>query len=285
MKLLYTFALLSVLLQPAQSQEAQSQDDAALHVTGWRLVWSAEFQGPAGSAPDPAIWTYDLGTNNGWGNNEKENYTNSTGNAFLDGDGHLVIQAIATPNGGYTSARLKTQGLYSVTYGKIEMRARIPFGQGLWPAFWMLGSDIDSVGWPHCGEIDIMENIGKEPSTVHGTVHGPGYSGGNGIGAPFLLPDGQRFADGFHTFAVVWGPESVDFLVDNTPYKTVATADLPPGAQWVFTHPFFLILNVAVGGNWPGYPDATTQFPQQMVVDYIRVYRNSFGRLLPPRKR
>jgi beta-glucanase (GH16 family) len=279
MKLLYTFALLAVLHQPAQSQD----DAAARHATVWRLVWSAEFQGPAGSAPDPAIWTYDLGTNNGWGNNEKENYTNSTGNAFLDGAGHLIIQAIATRDGGFTSARLKTQGLYSVTYGKIEMRARIPFGQGLWPAFWMLGSDIDSVGWPHCGEIDIMENIGKEPSTVHGTVHGPGYSG-NGIGAPFLLPDGQRFADDFHTFAVVWGPESVDFLVDNTPYKTVTTADLPPGAQWVFTHPFFLILNVAVGGNWPGYPDATTQFPQQMVVEYIRVYRNN-SRLLPPRKR
>jgi len=276
MKLLYTFALLAVLLQPAQSQE----DANARHATVWRLVWGAEFQGPAGSAPDPAIWTYDLGAS-GWGNNEKENYTNSTDNAFLDGAGHLIIQAIATPNGGYTSARLKTQGLYSVTYGKIEMRARIPFGQGIWPAFWMLGDDIDSAGWPRCGEIDIMENIGREPSTVHGTVHGPGYSGGNGIGAPFLLPNGQRFADGFHTFAVVWGPESVDFLVDNIAYKTVTTADLPQGAQWVFNHPFFLILNVAVGGNWPGDPDATTQFPQQMAVEYVRVFRSSSGRLLP----
>jgi len=276
MKLLYTFALLAILRQPAQSQE----DANARRATVWRLVWSAEFQGPAGSAPDPAIWTYDLGAT-GWGNNEKENYTNSTDNAYLDGAGHLIIQAIATPNGGYTSARLKTQGLYSVTYGKIEMRARIPFGQGIWPAFWMLGDDIDSAGWPRCGEIDIMENIGKEPSTVHGTVHGPGYSGGNGIGAPFLLPNGQRFADDFHTFAVVWGPESVDFLVDNIAYKSVTTADLPAGTQWVFNHPFFLILNVAVGGNWPGDPDATTQFPQQMAVEYVRVFRSSSGRSLP----
>jgi beta-glucanase (GH16 family) len=279
MKLLYTLALLPVLFQPARSQDSA----AASHATLWRLVWSAEFQGPAGSAPDPAIWTYDLGAT-GWGNNEKENYTNSTDNAFLDGNGHLIIQAIATPNGGYTSARLKTQGLYSLAYGKIEMRARVPFGQGIWPAFWMLGNDIGSVGWPGCGEIDIMENIGKEPSTVHGTVHGPGYSGGNGIGAPFLLQDGQRFADSFHTFAVVWGPESVDFLVDNTLYKSVTPAGLPPGAQWVFTHPFFLILNVAVGGNWPGDPNATTQFPQQMVVEYVRVYGNSSGRLLPGKR-
>jgi beta-glucanase (GH16 family) len=278
MKFLHTFALLAVLLQPARSQNSA----ASAHPTIWRLVWSEEFDGPAGSAPDPAIWTYDLGAT-GWGNNEKENYTNSTDNAFLDGEGHLIIQAIATP-GGYTSARLKTQGLYSLTYGKIEIRARLPFGQGIWPAAWMLGGDIGSIGWPGCGEIDIMENIGKEPSTIHGTVHGPGYSGANGIGAPFLLPNGARFADGFHTFAVVWGPESLDFLVDDILYKSVTPADLPPGAQWVFTHPFFLILNVAVGGNWPGNPNATTQFPQQMAVDYVRVYRNGSGGLFP-RKR
>jgi beta-glucanase (GH16 family) len=262
-----------MLVLPALVWSGQEQDAARHSVpAAWRLIWSDEFAGPAGSPPNPAIWTYDLGAG-GWGNAEKENYTKSTDNAFLDGEGHLVIKAIATA-GGYTSARLKTQGLYSVTYGKIEMRAQIPFGQGLWPAFWMLGVDIDSAGWPHCGEIDIMENIGKEPSVVHGTVHGPVSSAAYGIGAPFQLLNGQRFADGFHKFGVIWGPESVEFLVDNTPYKTVTPADLPPGADWVYSHPFFLLLNVAVGGNWPGYPDATTQFPQQMVVDYVRVYRN-----------
>src|SRR5260370_27751270 len=151
MKLLYTLILLAVPLRSTQSQDA-----SAAPANVWRLIWSDEFAGPAGSAPDPAIWTYDLGAT-GWGNNEKENYTNSTDNAYLDGDGHLVIQAMATPNGGYTSARLKTQGLYSLTYGRIEMRARIPFGQGIWPAFWMLGNDIGSIGWAPCGGNGLIE--------------------------------------------------------------------------------------------------------------------------------
>ena len=270
MRLLCTLAL-AAMVCAAQEESAQRRPTAR---AAWRLVWSDDFNGEAGAAPNPAIWTYDLGNNSGWGNQELENYTNSRDNSFQDGAGHLVIRALSPTPGRYTSARLKTQGLYALTYGKIEMRARIPFGQGLWPAFWMLGVDIDSNGWPSCGEIDIMENIGREPSTVHGTVHGPGYSGANGIGAPFPLPNGQRFADGFHLYAVVWGPESVEFLVDDTPYKTVTPADLPQGATWVYSHPFFLLLNVAVGGSWPGNPDATTQFPQQMVVDYVRVYRN-----------
>ena len=269
MRLLCILAL-AVVVCAAQEESARRRPADRAE---WRLVWSDEFNGEAGAAPNPAIWTYDLGAG-GWGNQELENYTNSRDNSFQDGQGHLVIRALSPRPGSYTSARLKTQGLYSLTYGKIEMRAQIPFGQGLWPAFWMLGVDINSNGWPRCGEVDIMENIGREPSTVHGTVHGPGYSGANGIGAPFQLPNGQRFADGFHTYAVVWGPESVEFLVDNTPYKSVTPADLPQGATWVYSHPFFLLLNVAVGGSWPGNPDATSQFPQQMVVDYVRVYRN-----------
>src|SRR5215471_17585485 len=187
-------ALAALLILPAV---LPAQDAAAMRP--WRLVWSDDFDGPANSAPNRTKWTYDLGKT-GWGNAELENYTNSTDNAFLDGNGHLVIQAVA--NGSqYTSARLKTQGLAGFTYGKIEARIQVPFGQGIWPAFWMLGTDISRVGWPRCGEIDIMENIGKEPSTVHGTAHGPGYSGGNGIGAPYALPSGQRFADAFHEFA------------------------------------------------------------------------------------
>ena len=248
---------------------AFGQDAAALHP--WQVVWSDEFDGVANSAPDRAKWTYDLGQS-GWGNSELENYTNSTSNAFLDGNGHLVIQAIAAGGGMYTSARLKTQGLVAFTYGKIAARIQIPFGQGIWPAFWMLGTDIGSAEWPRCGEIDIMENIGREPSAVHGTVHGPGYSGANGIGAPFVLPGGQRFADDFHVFAVAWEKDSVVFEVDGHVYKRVTPADLPAGTGWVYEHPFFLLLNVAVGGNWPGYPDATTRFPQRMVVDWVRVY-------------
>ena len=171
----------------------------------WRLEWADEFDGPANSAPDPSKWTRDLGQS-GWGNKELENYTNSTENAFLDGAGHLVIQAMRAGEGGYTSARLKTQGLASFTYGRIEARMRIPYGQGIWPAFWMLGEDIKTNGWPRSGEIDIMENIGKEPATVHGTVHGPGYSGGKGIGRPYQLAAG-RFADAFHVYAVIWERE------------------------------------------------------------------------------
>jgi beta-glucanase (GH16 family) len=237
----------------------------------WRLVWSDEFDGPANAAPDLTKWTYDLGQT-GWGNAELENYTSSISNAFQDGSGHLVIQAVASAGGGYASARLKTQGLATFSYGKIEARIRIPFGQGIWPAFWMMGADITAVGWPHCGEIDIMENRGKEPATIHGTVHGPGYSAAKGIGAPYKLPAGQRFADEFHLFTVLRDQESVEFQVDGHTYKRVTPADLPAGAPWVFDHPFFLLLNVAVGGKWPGYPDATTHFPQRMVVDYVRVY-------------
>ena len=238
--------------------------------TSWRLEWADEFDGPANSAPDRAKWARDLG-HSGWGNKELENYTNSTENAFLDGAGHLVIQAIRTPEGGYTSARLKTTGLAAFTYGKIEARMQIPYGQGIWPAFWMLGEDIKTNGWPRSGEIDIMENIGKEPATVHGTVHGPGYSGGKGIGAPFALASG-RFADAFHVYTVIWERASIEFLVDGQSFKRVTPADLPEGAKWVYDHPFFLLLNLAVGGNWPGNPDASTEFPQRMTVDYVRVY-------------
>jgi beta-glucanase (GH16 family) len=137
----------------------------------------------------------------------------------------------------------------------------------------MLGDDIEKKGWPKCGEIDIMENIGKEPAMVHGTIHGPGYSGDKGIGGPFELPAGQRFADDFHVFAVEWEPKAIRFYVDDHLYTTRTPADLPHGAKWVYKHPFFILLNVAVGGGWPGNPDSSTIFPQTLVVDYVRVYR------------
>jgi beta-glucanase (GH16 family) len=147
----------------------------------------------------------------------------------------------------------------------------LPAGQGIWPAFWMLGADIASVGWPACGEIDIMENIGREPSIAHGTVHGRGYSGGNGVSARYTLPAGQAFAQGFHVFAIQWASRAIAFSVDGTTYATVTPSSLPAGTSWVFDKPFFLILNVAVGGTFPGPPDATTTYPQEMIVDYVRV--------------
>jgi beta-glucanase (GH16 family) len=256
---------------------AFSTDFPAFAQEGWQLVWSDEFTGPANSAPDLTKWTYDLGAT-GWGNRELENYTGSRQNALLDGRGNLVIRALKTAEGGYTSARLKTQGKFTFTYGKVEARIKIPFGQGIWPAFWMLGANIGSAHWPACGEVDIMENIGKEPARVHGTVHGPGYSGGNGIGRPYDLAGGGKLADDFHLFTVVWQPESVEFLVDGVSYHKVTHASLPQGARWVFDAPMFLLLNLAIGGNWPGNPDSTTQFPQEMVVDYVRMYRGGGAR-------
>ena len=244
----------------------------------WTLVWSDDFNGPNGSSPDASKWVFDIG-GGGWGNNELETYTSRTQNAYLQ-DGVLVIQALKEdftgPDGiarQYTSARLKTQGRFAQTYGRFEARLKLPSGQGLWPAFWMLGADIGEVGWPQCGEIDIMENIGREPSIAHGTIHGPGYSGAEGIGSAYTLPGGARFADDFHVFAVEWETDAIRFYVDDHLYATRTPAELPTGTTWVYGHPFFLIMNVAVGGSWPGNPDGTTVFPQTMLVDYVRVYK------------
>jgi beta-glucanase (GH16 family) len=231
--------------------------------------WADEFDGPAGAAPDSTKWTYDLGAG-GWGNQELETYTKLQENVHLDGEGHLVIRVLSTP-AGVTSARLKTQGLFAAQYGKVEARIKLPSGQGIWPAFWMLGANITSVGWPACGEIDIMENVGKEPSINHGTVHGPGYSASKGITARYVLPAGQTFAQDFHVFAIQWASQTITFSVDGNVYATVTRASLPSGAAWVFDNPFFLLLNVAVGGTFPGNPDATSTYPQEMVVDYVRI--------------
>jgi len=248
----------------------------------WTLKWSDQFNGAEGSPVDAAKWAFDIG-GSGWGNNELEYYTTSTRNASMDGNGNLVITAIneTLPKKNkcwygrcqYSSARIKTVGKFNA-YGRFEARIKLPYGQGIWPAFWMLGKNINKVGWPACGEIDIMENIGREPSTVHGTIHGPGYSGANGIGARYELPTGVPFADGdFHVFAIEWEPGAIRWYVDGNLYQTRTPADLPAGAEWVFDHSFFMLLNVAVGGNWPGSPDATTVFPQRMLVDYVRVYQ------------
>ncbi|MFL5605432.1 MAG: family 16 glycosylhydrolase [Gemmatimonadaceae bacterium] len=247
----------------------------------WTLTWSDEFDGGAGAAVDGTKWVADTG-GQGWGNQEWQYYTTGTENASLDGTGHLVITArAAEPKTSYhcwygtcrhTSARLTTRGRLEPTYGRVESRIRIPRGQGIWPAFWLLGADVGTVGWPKSGEIDVMENIGREPAMVHGTMHGPGYSAGNGITGSYTLPTGT-FADDFHLFAVEWTPGQIRWLVDEREYHRATPASLPSGATWVFDHPFFLLLNVAVGGAWPGDPDASLTLPQQMVVDYVRVYR------------
>ena len=245
---------------------------------GWTLTWSDEFNGPDGSPVDSSKWVSETG-GNGWGNQELEYYTARTQNAIQQG-GNLVITVLAEKYAGsdgvtrdYTSARLKTLGKFSQKYGRFEARVKIPKGQGIWPAFWMLGDDIEKAGWPKCGEIDIMENIGKEPALVHGTIPGPGYSGEHGIGSPFALPDKARFADDFHIYAVEWEPQAIRFYVDDHFYATRTPSELPKGTKWVYNHPFFMLLNAAVGGDWPGNPDATSVFPQTMLVDYVRVYK------------
>ncbi|MEU0466016.1 glycoside hydrolase family 16 protein [Amycolatopsis sp. NPDC006131] len=238
------------------------------------VTFNDDFNGPAGSAVDPAKWQLETGDN--VNNHERQYYTAGAANAALDGQGNLVITARRENPGGYncwygpceyTSARLNTAGRFTQTYGHFEARMKLPRGQGMWPAFWALGNDIGTNGWPNCGEIDFMENVGFEPNTVHGTIHGPGYSGAEGIGAAY---SGPNFSDGFHTFAVDWAPNQIRWYVDGVLYQTRTPADLG-GDRWVFDHPFFLILNLAVGGYWPGDPDGGTQFPQQLVVDYVRV--------------
>lgn len=241
---------------------------------GWNLVWADEFDQPNGSSPDGNKWVFDIGTgSNGWGNNELQYYTSRTNNARIEG-GSLVIEAKEENYGGrnYTSARLKTQGRAAWTYGRIEARIKIPRGQGIWPAFWMLGANITSVNWPSCGEIDVMENIGSVTNRIHGTIHGPGYSGGNSIGGSYILPGGGAYADDFHVFAAEWETNRIRWYMDGIQYFTVTPASLPNGASWVFTRPQFILLNLAVGGNWPGPPNASTSFPQTMIVDYVRVY-------------
>lgn len=243
----------------------------------WTLVWNDEFTGPAGQSPASSKWGYDIGTD--WGNAQLEYDTDRPSNVSLDGSGHLAITAREEYYMGqpYTSARIVTRDRYEPTYGRVEARIKLPVGQGIWPAFWLLGSDFASVGWPECGEIDIMEFLGHETNTIHGTIHGPGYSGGGGIGQSYTLDSGQ-FNTGFHIFAIEWEEDVIRWYVDTALYQTLTPADLE-GNEWVFDHPFYIILNVAVGGNWPGPPDGTTVFPQTMLIDYVRVYQRGAGEL------
>lgn len=246
----------------------------------WNLAWSDEFDGANGSRPDPSKWKFEVG-GNGWGNHELEYYTDRPENSRME-DGKLIIEARREDYTGkdgvmrqYTSARLVTHGTFSQAYGRFAARIKLPRGQGMWPAFWLLGDDIEKVSWPDCGEIDIMENIGKEPASMHGSLHGPGYSGELDFTSTYKLPGGPKFSDDFHVFAIEWEPNVVRFHVDGYLYATFVPAQLPSGKKWVFDHSFFIILNLAVGGDWPGSPDSRTEFPQQMLVDYVRVYKET----------
>jgi len=234
---------------------------------GKSLVWSDEFNE---TSIDLQNWTYDLGAS-GWGNQELQNYTSNDENSYVS-NGNLFI--VAKEEGiHYTSARMKSIGLQEFQYGRIDVRAILPFGQGIWPAIWMLGANFPNSGWPSCGEIDIMELLGSSPSTVHGTIHfGADWTQHNYVGQGTSLPSGETFAEEFHVFSIDWNEDGITWFIDDQPFYSV-TSTVTGGQPYPFDNPFFFILNVAVGGQWPGYPDATTTFPQFMAVDYVRVFQ------------
>lgn len=260
------FITLTVLLNGCKKEATQTLPERS-----WQLEWSDDFDGAAGTLPDASKWVFDIGAG-GWGNSELQYYTNRATNASLDGDGKLVITARSESFGGagFTSARIKTKDLFAQAYGRFEARIKTPHGPGIWPAFWMLGANIDETPWPQCGEIDIMEQRGQEPYITHGSVHGPGYSGGAAITKAYGLTDG-RFDTDYHIYAIEWGEGYIDYFVDNFLYQRI-TPDTVTG-EWVFDQPFFILLNVAVGGNYVGFPTSGTPFPQSMYVDYVKVYR------------
>ena len=246
---------------------------------GWTLIWSDEFNGPDGSDVDPTKWVHEIG-NNGGANSEQEYYTPGTANTVVEG-GQLVITALQEPSTTtdqcwygtclYTSARINTSANFTQQYGRFEASIQVPSAQGMWPAFWMLGSNIGHVGWPDCGEIDIVECIDTAPFAA-GSLHAGGNPAYNAT-AQYTLPGMASFSEAFHTYAVEWEATGVSFFVDETMYETQTPADaMNAGGAWPFDAPFFIILNLAVGGGWPGNVDSTTTFPQVMKVDWVRVY-------------
>jgi beta-glucanase (GH16 family) len=238
----------------------------------WVLVWSDEFDVEAGEPINADYWTCEVG-GHGWGNAQLEHNTDRTENVVHDGDGHLLIIAREEEYRGndYTSGRCNTMDKVGFTYGRVEARLNLPEGQGIWPAFWMLGADFPEIGWPDSGEIDIMEYVGKEPRSIHGTVHGPGYSGSGGLGTRYIFD--EPVADEFHVFGIEWEPEVIRWTIDGEVFHTMTPELLYGMGDWVYDHDFFMLINVAVGGHWPGNPDDTTVFPQEMLVDWVRVYQ------------
>ena len=231
----------------------------------WQLAWSDEFDG---AALDTTKWSVDTGS--GFGTGQQDYDTDRPENVSVTG-GQLVLTARQESFGGeaYTSGRLETNGHFSQKYGKFEARIQIPQGQGMWPAFWLLGANYSAVGWPQCGEIDVMENRGADPTTVVGSMHGPG---GDNMTAGYSLPSGASFSAGFHVFSLEWEPGEMRWYVDGSLYETRTADTLPNSQPWVFDHPFFVILDLAVGGQFGGNVGGATTFPQSMQVDYVRVY-------------
>lgn len=261
---------------PAAAALPAAQAPAAADAEKWTLAWSDEFSDSDGSQPDYQKWEIMTG-GNGWGNDEQQFYTGRAKNLFIE-NGNLEITAYreryisGAITRDFTSAKIGTNGLFAQKYGRFEARLKLPKGQGLWPAFRLLGEDKEKAGWPAQGGITVAEMAGSEPAKIRGGLEGAGYSGTGAPGASYTLPGGKTFADDFHVFAVEWEPETIRWYVDGQLYQTLTAASLPSGAKWVFDRPFYLVLSLAIGGRLPGNPDGTTGFPATLLVDYVRVY-------------
>jgi beta-glucanase (GH16 family) len=281
---------LNAIATAAGNSSMVTSQTFSLNIPSNTLVWSDEFDNSTGAPaqPDPTVWTYDTG-NSGFGNNELENYcawgssaspcSTTNPSEFVGTDGYLHIVAQQPSPGVYTSARLKTQGLFSFQYGRIEFRAMVPEAQGFWPANWLMGNNINTVNWPACGEMDVLErvNAALTPDWNQGSIHGTGFTGGTGLGTTYYFPSGQTAAQ-WHTYGMAWTQGKVTYYVDDIPYATFTTASISgfSGAEWPFDagQSNFILLNLAIGGDYPGPPDGTTPFPSEMLVDYVRVYTN-----------
>lgn len=244
-----------------------------------RLVWSEEFDGPAGAPPDPATWNFQKG-GYGWGNHELQCYTDSPDNVATDGRGRLVITVLAEPGhqcsdghvNDFTSARITTQGKYVAKYGRLEIRALVPSGSGTWGGFWALGQNMPEVDWPRAGEFDVMELTGREPRTLHATLHAAKKNGEHMLLGRTAQAD-EPLNAAFHVHSVDWSPDRFVFALDGRPYATITRDEFELYGVWAFDQPFYLLLNMAVGGTMGGRPDTTSTWPQRFLVDYIRVYR------------
>lgn len=260
----------------ASSSAASWSSAAEVYEAGDRKPsWSDEFSGHAGRAPDPDKWRYDLGAT-GWGNQELQRYTAGRRNSRLDGHGHLRIiarhrQGSGNRRGSYTSARLKTAGKFSFRYGRVAVRAKLPEGRGLWPAFWMLGGGFPQIDWPFCGEIDVMENLGHNVRISSAFVHGPGSLADTGVGG--FHRSESSLAKRFHVYSATWKEKLVAFSVDGEIFRRVLKSEYPTGQTWAFDQRMFLLLNLAVGGSWPGKPSPKTRFPARYVIDWVRVWK------------
>ncbi|MFN1834199.1 family 16 glycosylhydrolase [Balneola sp. MJW-20] len=277
LSLLLLLKICLLLISGCEERSVSSTDTDIDEIPGYELVWNDEFDQ---NSLDESSWEYMNGNGSeygldGWGNNELQYYTNNSRNIKVE-DGLLVITALNEKlgNNNYTSARIRTKGLVDRKFGIIEARMKLPKGQGIWPAFWMLPTENVYGGWPSSGEIDIMELVGHEPDVVHGTVHyGQRYPNNSKTGRPYRIEQGD-FSDDFHVFRIVWEENVIRWFVDETLYYSITPSTLSP-ENWPFNEDFHLLLNVAVGGDWPGNPDETTSFPQKLQVDYVRWYQSS----------